>query len=69
MTHPVLRVLRGDPSDEELAALVAVLATRAAAAAEVPGLWLRSAWGHPAAAVRQSLTPGPDGWRRSALPR
>jgi hypothetical protein len=73
--RPWLRVVRGDPTPEELAALVAVLAARQAQASQVaaeagagaaPGR--RSAWGHPDSAFRQPLRHGPDAWRRSALP-
>jgi Acyl-CoA carboxylase epsilon subunit len=63
---PLLRVVRGEPTAEELAALVAVLAARAGA--EPPPEPLRSAWADPA---RQLFAPrvGPGAWRRSALPR
>jgi hypothetical protein len=69
--RPWLRVVRGEPTAEELAALVAVLAaqqaraSQAAAAADPPR---RSAWGLPASAFRQPLRHGPGAWRRSALP-
>jgi len=69
---PVLRVVRGNPTDEELAALVAVVAARQAAAGAdwVGGARARrSAWADPARALRRPLSPGPAGWRRSALPR
>jgi hypothetical protein len=65
--QPLLRVVRGDPTPEELAALVAVVTARAAASA--PGTARpRAAWGDPARAVRRPVTPGPDGWRASARP-
>lgn len=63
---PFLRVVRGEPTAEELAALVAVLAARAAAAPVQPRP--RSAWADPASRLRVPLTPGPAAWRRSALP-
>lgn len=64
--RPLLRVVRGEPTAEELAALVAVVAARAAA--EPPPEPPRSAWADPA---RRLFAPrvGPDAWRRSALPR
>ncbi|MBA2508587.1 MAG: acyl-CoA carboxylase subunit epsilon, partial [Nocardioidaceae bacterium] len=46
---PLLRVVRGEPTDEELAAVVTVVAAvlaRAAAAGERAAA-PRSAWGHP----------------------
>ena len=70
--RPVLRVVRGEPTAEELAALVAVAAVagvRAAAAGEPGGdRRPRSAWNHPARLVRRPVAAGPGGWRRSALP-
>jgi len=65
---PLLRVVRGEPTAEELAALVAVLAARAAASARPERRW-RSGWADPATRPRAPLRPGPLAWRRSALPR
>jgi hypothetical protein len=65
VTAPLLRVVRGNPSAEELAALVAVVATRAAAAEPEPPA--RPLWGRPG--LRPVLTPGPGAWRASGLPR
>jgi hypothetical protein len=64
--RPLLRVVRGTPSAEELAALVAVVAARASAVAdaEPPA---RPLWGRPV--LRPVLTPGPGAWRASGLPR
>jgi hypothetical protein len=68
MSEPVLRVVRGNPTAEELAALVAVLLgggpDDAGGAPASP-----SAWNDPAARVRSGIHPGPGAWRRSALPR
>ena len=64
---PLLRVVKGDPTDLELAALVAVVAARSggtAEADEVP----RSGWTDRSRALRRPMQPGPDGWRRSGLP-
>jgi len=67
-SKPLLRVVKGNPTPEELAALVAVVAARSAAGtpAKKP---LRSEWGHPARAVRGVHRPGTDAWSRAALPR
>jgi hypothetical protein len=69
-----LRVVRGTPTDAELAALVAVLAARiappSAPADDASGAAPRSTW-----ADRRRLLlaaphmAGPDAWRRSTLPR
>jgi hypothetical protein len=67
-SEPLLRVVRGDASPEEIAALVAVLASRAAVADEPPEP-TRSAWSDRSAQLRRPVTPGPGAWRSSALPR
>jgi hypothetical protein len=70
---PMLSVVSGHPSAEELAALTAVVAAklaarqRAAAALAAAGP-PRSAWLDRAALTRAPLRPGPDAWRRSARP-
>ncbi len=68
---PLLRVVRGDPRPEELAALVAVLAARAGATGGTGGAPASSpqgAWGDHRRGLRGAVAHGPDGWRRSALP-
>ncbi|MDQ4011234.1 MAG: acyl-CoA carboxylase subunit epsilon [Actinomycetota bacterium] len=59
--------VRGAPSDEELAALIAVLAGLASTAATPPQV-PRSAWADPAHRLRIPLRPSSGGWRASALP-
>ena len=66
---PVLRVVKGDLTAEELAALVAVVAARNAAAAHAAAgakAKPRSEWGHPRRMARRPHSFGPDQWRRSA---
>ncbi len=66
--RPVLRIVRGDATPEEVAALVAVIAAmsgRAAPAKRVP----RSTWADPARGMRTAHTPGAGAWRASGLPR
>jgi Acyl-CoA carboxylase epsilon subunit len=65
---PVLRVIRGDATPEEIAAVVAVLLARPALAEPRPRR-APSAWADRSRLVRRPLFPGPDAWRRSALPR
>ena len=70
VAKPVLRVVKGDLTAEELAALVAVIAARNAAAANAAARTkprLRSEWGHPAHLVRKPHRVGPDQWRRSTF--
>ncbi len=64
-TQPLLRVVRGNPSPEELAALIAVVSTRGGAPDEPPSA--RSLWAAPV--LRRPLSPGPGAWRASSLPR
>ena len=68
--QPHLRVVKGDPSAEELAALVTVVAAVSAAAASAgPARKPRPEWSHPARGHRSALSPGLGGWRASGLPR
>ena len=72
--QPFLRVVRGNPTAEELAAVTIVLAARAraAAAAAQPAASTparRSDWSARSRLLRESVSPGPGGWKRSALPR
>jgi Acyl-CoA carboxylase epsilon subunit len=64
---PVLRVVRGRPTAEELAALVTVLAARSAAPAP-RGRRRVSHWSDPRRVMRRSTPPAPGGWRSSGLP-
>ncbi len=64
MTAP-LRIVRGDATPEEIAAVVALLASRAGAADEPPPA-VPSAWGRPQ--LRAPLHPGPGAWVASGLP-
>ena len=64
----LFRVVRGEPTDAELAALTVVLAAVAAAPAE-PAPRPYSAWNDPAARLRRPLPTGPGAWRASAWPR
>ena len=64
--QPLLRVVRGQPTADELAALVAVVAARAGQRpAETRPV---SAWTDRGTLVRRTLAHGPGAWRASALP-
>lgn len=65
--RPLLRVVNADATPEEVAAIVAVLASLGgpAAATERP----RSEWSARHRAMRRTLPHGPGGWRASGLPR
>jgi hypothetical protein len=66
---PVLRVIRGDATPEEIAAVVAVLLSRPAVADGPAARPVPSAWADRSRLLRRPLFSGPDAWRRSALPR
>jgi hypothetical protein len=69
MSRPSVRVLRGNPDDAEVAALVAVvlgLAEHRPAACVVNP---RRAWADPDRWVGGSARARPDAWRLAALPR
>ena len=67
--RPVLRVVRGEPTPEELAALVAVLAARGSGSGQEPSGPVRGGWGDHGRSMRTSLPHGPGRWRAAALPR
>jgi hypothetical protein len=63
---PVLRVIKGDASPEEIAALLAVLTATAAPGAGQHGRPPRPVWSDRTALLRQPFGHGPGGWRRNA---
>jgi len=66
---PLLRVVRGDATADEIAALVAALLARSAdAKASSPARSVQNAWSDRSRQLRRPLSPGPGAWRRSALP-
>jgi hypothetical protein len=66
--RPPLRLVRGDASAEELAALLAVLSAAGSPEVEAPSP-RRSQWASRQRGVRRMPTPGPGAWRASAWPR
>jgi Acyl-CoA carboxylase epsilon subunit len=68
--RPLLRVVRGEPTPQELAALVTVLAVRATAvpAGGSGSEPVRSAWQDRARYLRTTLPHGTGAWRASARP-
>jgi hypothetical protein len=64
---PYLTVVRGEPTDAELAAVVAVLAARAATgAASRRVAQARSDWASRQRLMRQPVHAGTGAWRASA---
>ncbi|WP_433017056.1 acyl-CoA carboxylase subunit epsilon [Kribbella sp. CA-294648] len=69
MTEPVLRIAKGDPTPEELAALLAVVAARSAPTpAPSTGPDHASNWATYWRNHTRPLHPGPNAWRASAHP-
>ena len=62
---PRLRVVRGDPTPEELAVIIA-LASVSGGGDEPADPPARGRWNDPAGMVRRPLLPGPGGWRAAA---
>jgi hypothetical protein len=62
--RPLLKVVCGDPSPEEIAALLVALTARTAP----PPERRRTAWSDPSLLVRRPLRHGPGAWRSTALP-
>jgi hypothetical protein len=67
--RPTLRVVRGEPTAEELAVLTALVAAAASAPAAPRERVRRGAWNDPSWLHRRELLPGPNAWRASSLPR
>jgi hypothetical protein len=70
LSGPVLSVVSGNPSAEQIAALVVVLSARrgpAGAAGSAPVS--RFEWSSRSRSMRSAVRAGPGGWRASALPR
>jgi hypothetical protein len=63
---PAFSVVKGNPTEEELAALVAVLALRSAADQEPQAT--QTGWSAYWRSVRAPVQPGPEAWRMSGRP-
>ncbi len=63
--QPVLSVVKGQPTDEELAALIVVFSSTRTSSGSV-GKARSSGWSSYWRTVRQPFQPGPDAWRLSS---
>ena len=61
-TEPAIRIVKGNPTDADIAAVVTVLAGLGGGAAE-PGPIERNLWGHPVDKLRYPLTS----WQRVSM--
>jgi hypothetical protein len=66
---PALRIVAGQPTAEETAAVVVVLTALASQQPPAPPAPARSQWAARQRLLREPVSPGPGGWRASALPR
>ena len=62
--RPALRIVRGEPDAEELAALTALLTARSGGDAEST-VALRGGWRDPARTFARMPIAGPNAWRSS----
>jgi hypothetical protein len=67
-TQPLLRVISGDPSPEELAIILAVVSARGGATKPNEPKRL-SLWASKGRQTRPSLGAGFGSWRASSMPR
>ncbi len=67
-TGPVLRVIAGNPSPDEVAVVVSVLSAVAASGAPAAQPIRLGSWSNRARALRRRPAPGPTTWRDSGLP-
>ena len=65
----MFKVIRGNPTPEELAAALAVVRVRAAGTATDGGDSYATFWADHALALRRIPHPGPTTWRTSAWTR
>jgi Acyl-CoA carboxylase epsilon subunit len=63
-----MNVVRGNPTAEELAAVIAVVASRASGAAAAPVQDMVSVWSDRARNIHRVPRPGPTAWRSSTWP-
>ena len=67
---PELAIVAGNPSAEEIAAVVTVLSARAGPAERIGSAeTARYGWSARSRLLRAPVLRGPGGWRASALPR
>ena len=61
-----LRIVRGDPTAEEVAAVTAVVTAMSSTVDSEPEKPQRGRWNDPARSLRQPWLVGPGGWRAGA---
>ncbi len=66
--RPLLRIVRGEPTAEEIAALTVVVAALSRRGRPRRRPVPVGAWADPAGSHRPALRPGPGGWRAAGAP-
>lgn len=66
---PTVRIVRGEPTPEEIAALIAVIARRGSGVTAPSAPPKPSGWTDRSRYVRTGLWHVSDGWRTSAYPQ
>jgi hypothetical protein len=67
--EPLFRVVKGSPTEEELAALVAVFSLRSSGGVGAEPEPRASGWSAYWRSVRAPVQPGPEAWRMSGRPQ
>ena len=67
--QPILRVVRGNPDDVEVAAITAVISAIAGGDEPASESAPQSLWHSPSFTLRQPLSAGQGGWTASARKR
>ena len=68
-TRPALRVVRGEPTAEELAVLIALASAAGDGSGAEPEPPARGRWNDPVWTHRRPVHPGVGGWRATTHPR
>ena len=61
-SRPALRIVRGEPNAEELAAITALVTAAGGDSAPAPSRVRRGGWNDPSRQHRAPLLPGPNAW-------
>jgi hypothetical protein len=67
--EPLFSVVKGSPTEDELAAVMTVLTTRFARQREPDDAPARTGWSAYWRSLRSPIQPGPSAWRMSARPQ
>jgi Acyl-CoA carboxylase epsilon subunit len=67
--EPLFSVVKGSPTEDELAAVMTVLTTRFARQRPTADAPARTGWSAYWRSLRSPIQPGPSAWRMSARPQ